>query len=82
MYGHDAKILPTMAKRFTIILGIETFKNRTRSDSSYLISPNEDETVVHGCHCRSDMVVRMRKVLAILRSFTGENCLIGRRATT
>ena len=28
-----------------------------------LMSPNEDETAVHGCHCLGDMVVRMLKVL-------------------
>ena len=28
------------------------------------MSPNEDETAVHGCLYRGDMVVRMRKVLA------------------
>ena len=27
------------------------------------MSPNKDETAVHGCHCPSDMAVRMRKVL-------------------
>ena len=43
-------------------------QNRTQSDSSYLMSPNEDETAVHGCHYRVDMVVRMRKVLAIPQS--------------
>ena len=26
--------------------------------------PNKAETAVHGCHCQSDMAVRMRKVLA------------------
>ena len=30
-----------------------------------LIRPNKAETAVHGCHCSSDMAVRMRKVLAI-----------------
>ena len=30
-----------------------------------LMSPNKDETAVHGCHCPGDMAVRMRKVLAI-----------------
>ena len=30
-----------------------------------LMSPNKGEVTVHGCHCRGDMVVRMRKVLAI-----------------
>ena len=33
-----------------------------------LMSPNKDETAVHGCHCPDDMAVRMRKVLAIPRS--------------
>ena len=28
-----------------------------------LMSPNKDETAVHGCHCQDDMAVRMRKVL-------------------
>ena len=28
-----------------------------------LMSPNKDEAAVHGCHCRGDMAVRMRKVL-------------------
>ena len=31
--------------------------------------PNEDETAVYGCHCLVNMVVRMRKVLAIRRSW-------------
>ena len=30
-----------------------------------LMSPDEDETAVHGCQHRGDMVVRIRKVLAI-----------------
>ena len=33
-----------------------------------LMSPNRSnrgETAIHGCHCRGDMVVRMRKVMAI-----------------
>ncbi|CAH3023967.1 unnamed protein product [Porites evermanni] len=33
------------------------------------MSPNKGETAVHGCHCRGDMVVLMRKVLAITRSW-------------
>ena len=33
------------------------------------MSPNEDETAVHGCHNGGDMAVRMRKVLAIPRSW-------------
>ena len=28
-----------------------------------LMSPNKDETAVHGCHCQGDMTVRMRQVL-------------------
>ena len=32
-----------------------------------LMSPNEDETAVHVCHCLGDMVVRMRKVLGPYR---------------
>ena len=27
------------------------------------MSPNKDETAVHGCHCPGDMAVRMSKVL-------------------
>ena len=30
-----------------------------------LMSPNKGQTTVHCCHCRGDIVVRMRKVLAI-----------------
>ena len=37
-------------------------------DSVECGSPNKGETAVHGCHCRGDMVVRMRKVLAVPRS--------------
>ena len=37
-------------------------------DSVECGSPNKGETGVHGCHCRGDMLVRMRKVLAIPRS--------------
>ena len=33
------------------------------------MSPNKGETAVHGRHCRGDMVVRMRKLLAIPRSW-------------
>ena len=29
------------------------------------MSPNKGQTTVHCCHCRGDIVVRMRKVLAI-----------------
>ena len=34
-----------------------------------LMSPNKGKTAVHGCHCLGDMAVRMRKVLAIPRSW-------------
>ena len=37
-------------------------------DSVECWSPNKGETAVRGCHCWGDMVVRMRKVLAIPRS--------------
>ena len=33
-----------------------------------LMSPNKDETAVHGYHCSGDMAVRMREVMATLRS--------------
>ena len=33
-----------------------------------LLSPNKDETIVHGCHCPGDMALRVRKVLDIPRS--------------
>ena len=33
------------------------------------ISPNEDNTAVHGCHCLGDMILCMRKVLAIPQSW-------------
>ena len=34
-----------------------------------LMIPNKDETAVHGCHYWGDMLVYMRKVLAILWSW-------------
>ena len=34
-----------------------------------LMIPNEDETAVHGCHGRGDMVVRVCEVLAISQSW-------------
>ena len=34
-----------------------------------LVSPNEDEAAVHGCHCPGDVAVRMWKVLAKTRSW-------------
>ena len=34
-----------------------------------MMGPDKGETAVHGFHCRGDMVVRMRKVLAILGSW-------------
>ena len=39
------------------------------SGYAMLMSPNEDEAAVHGCHCRVNMVGRMRKVLATRRSW-------------
>ena len=40
-----------------------------RSDGyAMLMSSNKGETTVHGCHCRGDMAVRMRTVLAIPQS--------------
>ena len=33
-----------------------------------LMSPNKGETAVNGCHCQSDMVLRMLKVMGIPRS--------------
>ena len=33
------------------------------------MSPNKDETAVHGSYCRGDMAVRVCKVLAIPRSW-------------
>ena len=40
-----------------------------------LMSNNEDEIAVHGSHCRGDMVMRMRNVMAIEWSwcFSAEN---------
>ena len=35
------------------------------SSDAMLMSPNKDETSVHGCHYQGDMLVRMCKVLAI-----------------
>lgn len=34
-----------------------------------LLSPNKDETTIHGCHCPGDMALRVRKVLDIPRSW-------------
>ena len=34
-----------------------------------LVRPNKSETAVHGCHCPGDLAVRMRKVMAIPRSW-------------
>ena len=34
-----------------------------------LMSPNKGETAVYGCHCQGDMVLRMRKVIGIPRSW-------------
>jgi len=38
-----------------------------RAGYAMLMSPNKDETAVHGSHCRGDLAVRMRKVLSIPR---------------
>ena len=55
-------------------LSKDLFKATTGSKISIctkyiLMSPNKDETVVHGCHYRGDLAVRMRKVLAITRKW-------------
>ena len=40
-------------------------KDVQRSDSyAMLMSPNKDETGVHGCRCPNDMAVRVPEVLA------------------
>ena len=44
-----------------------------------LMSPNKGKTAVHGCHSTGDMVVRMRKVLAIPWSWYV--CILVPRAT-
>ena len=43
----------------------QTHGNKT---NAMLMSPNEDKTVVHCCHCLGDRVESMRKLLAIPRS--------------
>jgi len=40
-----------------------------RASYAMLMGPDKDETAVHGCHCWGDIVVRMRKALAIPRSW-------------
>ena len=40
-----------------------------------MMSPNKDETAVHGCHCPGDMAVRMSKVLAITVELAELCCL-------
>ena len=40
-----------------------------------LMSPIKGETSVHSFNCPGHMVVRMRKVLTLSWSFTGEKCL-------
>ena len=35
-----------------------------RAGCAMLMSPNKDETAVHGSHCPCDMVGRMRKIIA------------------
>ena len=34
-----------------------------------IMNSNENETAVHGWHCRGDMVMRMRKIMTIQRSW-------------
>ena len=41
--------------------------SETIAGYAMLMSPNKDETAVHGYHCRVDIAVRVRKVLAIPR---------------
>ena len=37
-------------------------------DYAMLMNPNKGEIAVYGCHCPGDMVLRMRRVMAIPRS--------------
>ena len=50
---------------------VRPFTNQTAIPCS--VKPNKGETAVHGFYCPSDMVVRMRKVLAILWSSLAKN---------
>ena len=60
------EIAPGLAQ---LTKGLKTALPEQRSDGyAILMSPNNGETAVHDCSCRGDMVVRMRKVLAIPRS--------------
>ena len=61
------------SRRFSLLLSSEGLLKTAlavqRSDGyAMLMSPNKGETAVHGCHCRGDMAVRMRKALAVPRS--------------
>ncbi|CAH3167864.1 unnamed protein product, partial [Porites evermanni] len=38
---------------------------KDRAGYAMLMSPNKDETAVHGCHCRGDMVVHMSKAFPL-----------------
>ena len=43
------------------------FSVQRSDDYAMLMIPNKDETAVHVCHCRCDIVLRMLKVMAIPR---------------
>ena len=55
--------------RETITALIRGFPPHCSEGYAMLMSSNRGETAVHGCHCQGDMVVCMRKVLAIPRSW-------------
>ena len=61
---------PTVEVTFALDLAVKGLRDTgspvLRHDM--LMNPNKGETAVHGCHCQGDLVVRMRKVLAIRRS--------------
>ena len=58
--------LPGLAR---LTKGLKIALPEQRCDGyAMLMSPNNGETAVHDCSCQGDMVVGMRKVLAIPRS--------------
>ena len=62
--------MSTLYLQLTQVLGCVPFEDVYLAWSyTMLMSPNQNKTAVHSCHCRGDMVVRMRKVLAILRGW-------------
>ena len=62
--------MSTLYLQLTQVLGCVPFEDVYFAWSyTMLMSPNQDKTAVHSCHCRGDMVVRMGKVLAILRGW-------------